>query len=488
MDIKVENKNIQLSNEQKLSNEQTLSNEQKLGFEKYRNGENVFLTGPGGSGKSALIKMIYDDATKRNKNIQVCALTGCAAVLLGCKAKTIHSWAHIGIATDDIKTRVEKVINIPFAFSAWKKIQILVIDEVSMMSQKIFELLDAIGKRIRHNNLPFGGIQLIFSGDFYQLPPIPNNNSLNMINDVISIDLSANFCFESPLWFETFSAENHIQFKTIFRQNDTQFKDILNQIRIGKIKKKSVDILNTRLTDTNQSPLDCKLSLDCAFKPTKILPLRYKVDFINATEMQELTKTINDDTAIKEYKVVLHYDLPMTTKEVMCRRRFNMSQIEHEAQYMKNNLRCEENLRLCVGCQVMCIVNKDNLYNGLQGIITAISTNGHPIVTYVNGLVIEMSPHVWKSENIPGIGVSQIPLILAWALTIHKLQGATLETAEVDVGSGIFECGQTYVALSRVKSLDGLNLQSFDVSKIYINKKVKDFYDLLYDLLHETKV
>jgi ATP-dependent DNA helicase PIF1 len=88
-----------------------------------------------------------------------------------------------------------------------------------------------------------------------------------------------------------------------------------------------------------------------------------------------------------------------------------------------------------------------------------------------------MNYHVWESENIPGIGVSQIPLILAWAITIHKSQGATMDAAEIDVGSGVFECGQTYVALSRVKSLDGLYLTSFDASKILINKKVREFYD-----------
>ena len=118
--------------------------------------------------------------------------------------------------------------------------------------------------------------------------------------------------------------------------------------------------------------------------------------------------------------------------------------------------------------------------NGSQGIITRFCpTTSLPIVKYNNGIEMVMSRHIWPSENIPGIGVSQIPLILAWALTIHKSQGATLDTAEIDVGSGIFECGQTYVALSRVKSLNGLYLTSFDVRKIKINSKVKEYYDSL---------
>lgn len=123
--------------------------------------------------------------------------------------------------------------------------------------------------------------------------------------------------------------------------------------------------------------------------------------------------------------------------------------------------------------------------NGSQGIVVGYNEiNGCPRVKYNNGIEMTMDRNVWVSDKIPGIGVSQIPLILAWALTIHKSQGATLDIAEIDVGSGIFECGQTYVALSRVKSLEGLFLTNFDASKIKINKKVKMFYDEL-DRAHD---
>jgi hypothetical protein len=140
----------------------------------------------------------------------------------------------------------------------------------------------------------------------------------------------------------------------------------------------------------------------------------------------------------------------------------------------------------------MCIVNIQSdtgieICNGSQGIVTAFcEVSGCPRVKFNNGIDRIMIRNVWVSDKIPGIGVSQIPLILAWALTIHKSQGATMDAAEIDVGSGIFECGQTYVALSRVKSLDGLYLTSFDAKRIRINKKVKDFYVSL-TLYHETK-
>jgi ATP-dependent DNA helicase PIF1 len=142
-------------------------------------------------------------------------------------------------------------------------------------------------------------------------------------------------------------------------------------------------------------------------------------------------------------------------------------------------------MQLKIGSQVMCVINIQSdrgleVCNGSQGIIVGFcETTGCPRVKYNNGIEMVMTRHVWVSEKIPGVGVSQVPLILAWALTIHKSQGATLDVAEIDVGCGIFECGQTYVALSRVKSLDGLYLTSFDATKIRIHKKVKVFYEQL---------
>jgi ATP-dependent DNA helicase PIF1 len=156
-----------------------------------------------------------------------------------------------------------------------------------------------------------------------------------------------------------------------------------------------------------------------------------------------------------------------------------------ELEFLANNLICEKEMKLKVGAQVMSIINIQSdrgldVCNGSQGIITGFcAISGCPQVKFNNGIEMIMTRNVWQSDKIPGIGVSQVPLILAWALTIHKSQGATLDAAEIDVGSGIFECGQTYVALSRVKSLDGLYLTSFDASKIRINRKVKEFYDNL---------
>jgi ATP-dependent DNA helicase PIF1 len=441
-----------------------LSAEQQIAFDKYIQGHNIFITGPGGSGKSALIRKINDHAQSRNKKIQVCALTGCAAVLLNCKAKTLHSWSGIGLGTGTIENNIRKIINSNFKKNIWKETSILVVDEVSMLSLKLFNMLNEIGKVVRKSQRPFGGIQLIFSGDFYQLPPVGNKDEPD----------TSQFCFESDDWNSVFHRDCQIPLIKIFRQTDETYSNILNQIREGQIKRRTNDTLLQYVGREKPATL--------LVKPTKLYPTRNQVENINNNEMRLL------DQDAKQFNIKYVYDeIEMSKEDKLIRQQFSADQIKKELDYLTTNLICDKELQLKIGCQVMCVVNikstitnEELLCNGSQGIIIKFcETTSLPVVKFNNGHIRTMTPHIWESENIPGIGVSQVPLILAWALTIHKSQGATMDVAEIDVGNNIFECGQTYVALSRVKSLDGLFLTSFDARKIKINKKVKVFYEEL---------
>ena len=439
-----------------------LSKEQQIAFDKYVQGKNIFITGPGGSGKSALIKKIWSHALSRFKNIHVSALTGCAAVLLNCKATTLHSWAGIGLGNGSVESNIQKITKNRFKKKIWKETHILIVDEVSMLSLKLFDLLNQIGQSVRKNKKPFGGIQVICSGDFYQLPPVGDKDDPD----------TSRFCFESDEWNSVFHRNCQIQLVKIFRQSDNSYSTILNQIREGIIKKKTNELL--------LSYVDRQKPESLLVQPTKLYPLRNQVDSINMNQMKVL------DGDVKEYSISFVLDLEMTKEERFMRTQFSENEIKFELDYLSNSIVCDKTLHFKLGAQVMCIINikatdgSDMLCNGSQGIITDFcEITKAPIVTFNNGFVKVMTKHVWVSDKIPGIGVSQIPLILAWALTIHKSQGATMDAAEIDVGSGIFECGQTYVALSRVKSLEGLYLTSFDAKRIRINKKVKDFYESL---------
>lgn len=186
-----------------------------------------------GSGKSFLIKKMLEVSIALKKRVNVCALTGCAALLLDCHAKTIHSWSGINYVsptnTDD--SIIRRISSKKYIKTNWKETDVLIVDEVSMLSGRVFTLLNSIGRTIRKSTKPFGGIQVIFIGDFFQLPPIGDAED-------------GQFCFESDDWLDVFPLENHIMLKTIFRQTDMEYVEILQEVRQGKLSKKSVETLN----------------------------------------------------------------------------------------------------------------------------------------------------------------------------------------------------------------------------------------------------
>lgn len=424
-----------------------LSAEQQLAFDRYVSKKNIFVTGPGGTGKSELIRTIVTHAKANNKKIQVCATTGCAADLLQCGARTIHSWAGIGMANGTVQEVAQRVVSKKQKQSNWKKTDILVIDEVSMMPAKLLHILDIIARRVRTALLPFGGIQLLLFGDFYQLPPVGDKEDPE----------SLQFAFEYSRWDQIITEV--IELKTVFRQTNPDFIKTLHQLRIGKLSRSGYNRLLERV--------NISLTPPHGIIPTKLLPLKKHVEAINQKYMARLEtdKVINNLEAFVDEG---------QTKDL------TTGTIDYEHSYLTNNCLCEKELSLKIGAQVMCIANIDMdnekpVCNGSQGIIKRF-IGKNPEVEFANGRILIMTPHSWKSEKFPNVGIKQIPLILAWAITIHKSQGATLDYAEVDAGSGVFECGQTYVALSRVKSFEGLRLTAFDYNKVKIDRRVLEYY------------
>lgn len=429
-----------------------LSPEQEKALNAYKSGKNVFVTGPGGTGKSELIRTIVNHAKQSGKAIQVCATTGCAADLLRCGARTIHSWAGIGLAGGTVDKEVEKIVSSKNKQkqSNWKKTSILVIDEVSMMSAKLLHILDEIASKIKKNSSrPFGGIQLLLFGDFYQLPPIGDKDDPE----------STQYAFEYENWNELI--DETIILKTTFRQSDPLFIKTLHQIRVGKLSQSCYQKLLSRV--------NVEIPIPEGISPTRLLPLKKHVNAINKAHMKKL------ESEVKTYKLEQIVERSEQQKDTLF-----TGTIDYEHSYLTSNCLCDKELSLKIGAQVMCIANIDMdnerpICNGSQGIIEGFEA-GNPRVRFVNGRVKVIGYHQWKSERFPTVGIKQIPLILAWAITIHKAQGATLDYAEIDAGSGVFECGQTYVALSRVKSFHGLRLTAFDHNKIKIDKRVVEFY------------
>lgn len=410
------------------------SESQQIAYDAYLKGNNVFITGPGGTGKSYFIKKIYEDAKSRGLNVSVTAMTGCAALLLDCNAKTIHSWGSIGLGTDPIELIIKKIVKYRKR-DAWIKTDLLIIDEVSMLSCDLFELLYRIAQDFRHSKKPFGNMQVIFSGDFHQLPPVCKDSK---------------FCFESPFWDTCF--EHKILFKENFRQKgDHSYQKVLNEIREGNISEESKTLLRECL---NKKPNE-------QLSPTLLYPVK------RLSEQVNLFENISLQGEEKVYK--MKYILTPTKK------------IEEELIKQKKNLLVEEELRLKIGSQVMCTINLDQeqgIINGSQGKVIGFNTQNEPIIKFFyKNTIRTISHHKWMNETYETNGILQLPLILSWAITIHKSQGITLECANINIGSNIFECGQSYVALSRVKSLEGLYIQGLDFTKIKSNPKVIQFYE-----------
>lgn len=453
-----------------------LSNEQHYAFQRFKNGENLFITGPGGTGKTKLIETFVEYMNLRGIKYQVCAMTGCAAVLLNkCKARTLHSWSGIKLAKGAPDRVVYSALKNKFAVKEWRSVKVLIVDEVSMMSKKIFDILDIIGRNAKRSQSPFGGIQLVFTGDFYQLPPVGNINEQE----------TNQFCFESENWYNTFPLKNHIELKTMFRQKDAEYVKILSQIRVGEIDAESIEILKKYVKRDFDS--------ESGLRPTKLFAVRSKTDFVNKSMYSKLGEPeYHYNMKIKTDCILLidtGKSIPAEDLEICSK--LTSEEIQFEVDQLINSRNICETLSLKKGTIVMCTSNIDmdnSICNGSQGVIVDFeSITKTPIVLFSNGIRKHIEIEYFQSTEYPTICIGQIPLSLAWALTIHKIQGASLSIADMDLGNTIFEYGQTYVALSRVKSLDGLYLSAFNPNRIRANPLVKMFYSNIPEISEMVK-
>jgi ATP-dependent DNA helicase PIF1 len=428
---------------------------QQTAYEAILQGRSIFLTGSGGTGKSYLIGEVYTAIhATTTRALSLTAMTGCAALLLHPRARTLHSWAGIGLGDAPAHVLVETVRVNKRAAMRWRVADILVIDEVSMLTPELFEKLDAVGRAIRRRNCPFGGIQLVFVGDFYQLPPVSVGET--------------RFVFESPLW-KALGLEVH-ELTEIVRQRDPVFQTILGEARRGRLRPESIQILQSRI-GLDYSGLQ--------IQPSMVFTRRAKVHDINRKHLDELlARSPAKDT--HTYKAVTLASMkavgdPGIPKAV--------EKLDKVASYVPE-------LTLAVGAQVMLLMNdlESGLTNGSRGVVVGFERDKEPeetdpdllipLVKFCGGRVFPIKRHKWDTE-LEGISRTQLPLTLAYAVTIHKTQGSTLDCALIDVGERTFEYGQAYVALSRVKSLEALYIHDFHPGAFKAHPKVKEFYSQL---------
>ena len=438
-----------------------LTTEQRNVINYLLSGTSLLLSGGGGVGKSFVISAIYKDypglkreLSKRQNpdgvpklpRIQVCALTGCAALLLGNKAKTLHSWAGVGLGKEDVAALQKKIRRNPKAMRNWLCTDLLIIDEISMMTPDLFDKLNELAKRIRANRKPFGGIQVLLVGDFYQLPPVRKG------------DEPYRFVFESEAWKEVIGAT--IELTEIHRQKDPVFHKILNEARHAALTRESCTILES-----------CKGKdrSKCVIKPTLIFPRRAEVDMINRENLRAL------EGRHYTYKAGLAYDGKVPAGFSETDEDFAKRLLMYDADSSYN-----KELVLALNAQVMMIANIDpdaGLVNGSRGVVVGFcSRTDLPIVEFANGIRRTVGTHAWPIEDYEFVSRTQIPLRLAYAVTIHSSQGSSLDSALVDIGSGIFEFGQAYVALSRCRSLESLYVYDFDPTAFKVHPKVREFY------------
>jgi len=425
---------------------------------------NVFITGAAGTGKSHVLKYIIQELQKRQSKYGVCAPTGVAAINVG--GSTLHSFFGIGLGTGSLPSLIKKVTKNKEAMKRIDGTDVLCIDECSMLSSDLLETLDALVREVRQDGkfkeVPFGGMQIIAVGDFFQLPPIYRGDDMD--------SEWRPFCFDSPVWSDLGLTKNKLELNEVQRQgNDKRFVQFLNMVRIGNVNERILEDFNAKCKVSASHPLPTD-----GIVPTRLYVLNKDVDSENHARLAELKGKEIICKASNEWKETMPVGTLASVKRNM------KDSIEKEM---------PEEIRLKVGAQVMLTRNKDlerNLFNGSRGVVESFVQDSEgdpiPIVRFDCGVVENISKAEAVRYNPDGgdgcLVRKQIPLKLAWAMTVHKSQGTTLTRCLLDISS-TFEFGQVYVALSRVRSLDGLWLERpAKCHNVMASPQVLDFYHI----------
>ena len=404
---------------------------QGLALEIMLAGESVLLTGPAGSGKTFVLNQFIRLAKHEGKKVSVTATTGLAATHLG--GTTIHAWAGIGVHDSISSGFVDHMAK--GRREIIEKTDVLIIDEISMLHDFRLDMVDEICRLVRKKpDEPFGGMQVIMSGDFFQLPPVNRNDSR-----------AGGFVVNSSVWQELNPTVCYLEEQ--HRQDDAALSEILNALRAGDLRRRHAEALLARV---NEVPDDDDI--------TELHTVNIDVDRINEARLEQLG---GDEIFYTQ----------VTTGS---------------ANYVENLQRsvlAPATLRLKEGALVMAVKNAlDRKYvNGSIGIVVAFEQGSeYPIVQFRDGKEVVMQPDTWelRDGDKKRASISQIPLRLAWAITVHKSQGMTLDAARIDLRKAFVE-GMGYVALSRVKNLDTLFLHGINRMALAVSEDAKHIDGLL---------
>lgn len=434
----------------------TLTSQQQLVLDDFLKGMNLKITGYGGTGKSYLIEAMRL-ACPPDKVMAITTTTGVSAINIG--GTTLHSYFGLGLARGDTEDLLENIRRNSKAMTHWRQTDILIIDEDSMLAPELFDKLEEIACIMRNGNKqpsilnpsanepekPFGGMQVIMCGDFLQLPVVNNDG----------------FCFEAKSWNKVIQKTHYL--KELIRQKDPDFQQLQIEARMGheNLSKKSKELLISRL--------NVELTNDLGIEPTYLFSTNNAVDQYNEAKLNELCE---EGVEFHEYNLDVQFH-PAS------------GGVRQEAlERILKNAPAPSKLQICPRAQVMLLANLDvqgGLANGSRGVVTEF-VEGYPMVRFLNGKEVQIQWHSWETKKKVGkkwvteISISQIPLRVCFACSIHKSQSATLDYVVADLGSSIFEYGQAYVALSRVRTLEGLSLSALDFRKIKAHPKCLEYY------------